>query len=90
MESLWCDLGVVSDLSHGGMRLVCKKVPKSPVRLELHGCGHELVVDARIAWATRLGFRRHELGIEFVNLTPKQVRQLTTMAMTNRVSRLAS
>ena len=90
MESLWCDRGVVSDLSNGGMRLICRKVPKSPVELELHGCGLELRLKATIAWSTRLGFRRHEVGVKFVNLTPEQARQLTTMAMTNRMSRLAS
>lgn len=89
MESVWCNLGIVTDLSNGGMRIICKKVPPSPTKLELHGCDMIISLDAKVAWSTRLGFRKHEVGLELQNVTPKIARQLTTLAMTNRIRRLA-
>ena len=41
----------------------------------------------RVIWSRKIGFRKSEVGIEFIEVTPELAQQLTTMAMNNRFRR---
>ena len=45
-------------------------------------------VRGRVAWSKRIAFRRHEIGVEFVNVSDELARELTHLATAcrNRLS----
>ena len=67
-ELLYCNLGPVLDLSAGGMRVLSTKSRAGNLDVELQGADVSLTVGAKVAWAHRLGFRRHEIGLSFVDV----------------------
>ncbi len=76
-QFLECHLGVgfyatVLDLSRTGMRLHraggAKFKAGDTTNWTLHWQEAKIPVQGKIAWIKRLGFRRHLLGIEFVNM----------------------
>ncbi|HWB20611.1 MAG TPA: PilZ domain-containing protein [Phycisphaerales bacterium] len=84
LELLMCDLGLVLDLSAGGMRVEGKK-PRTPtVIVQLQAENAQLTLRARVAWTKRLGFFRHEIGLEFVDVDTETNRILTEIAMKYR------
>ena len=46
------------------------------VRMRLHQDGKDLQLGGRVVRRHRLGLRRHEVGIQFVNLGAEQARML--------------
>jgi hypothetical protein len=87
-ESVASNLGAVLNLSSGGMRVLCRKVPRNPVGVELIGCGAHLKLRGEVAWVQRVGFFQKVVGIHFVDLTQEQTNLLTSLAMTNTVRRV--
>ncbi len=79
-ESLECDLGPVLDLSVGGMRLLCTKPRQGDVSVCLRGFDVDLKLQARVAWIRRLGFRRHEVGLSFLDVDDEVAALLTRVA----------
>jgi PilZ domain len=88
-ETLACNLGTVLDLSLGGMRVSCRKVP--------NGLMHTIDIDdhplpeplrGRIIWKRRTGWFKHEIGIEFEALTPEQSKALADVSRDFSVRRL--
>ncbi len=67
-ELLYCNLGPVLDLSAGGMRVLSTKRWAGNLDVELLGADVSLTLRAKVAWAHRLGFRRHEIGLSFVDV----------------------
>ena len=63
-----CTLGPVLDLSVGGLRLLSVRPHQGLVRVEIWGHDTDVTVEAKVVWARRLGFRRHELGLTFVDV----------------------
>lgn len=65
-------LGEVLDLSAAGLRVRHRGWPRITVGeivpLVLSVASSEVRVEARIVWMRRTGFRRHEIGVEFINL----------------------
>ena len=64
--------GTVLDLSRSGMRLHraggAKFKVGDTVSWNLHWQEADIPVQGEVAWMRRLGFRKHLMGIEFVNL----------------------
>lgn len=73
-ENVQCPLGEVKDLSRVGLRIACKGKP--PLRsaqvgkIRLRGPDGSIEVQSRVVWIKRVGLRRHEVGLEFVNVKP--------------------
>ncbi|MFO0826662.1 MAG: PilZ domain-containing protein [Phycisphaerales bacterium] len=67
MEStLSCTLGRVLDLSLGGLRVMCRRAPKTNVLdVRLWDSQDGIQTEVRVVWHVRRGFFRHELGLQF-------------------------
>ena len=61
-----CNRGTVLDLSTGGVRLRSPRRLRGAVHLTLRSGPARVEADATVAWTHRLGFARHEVGLEFV------------------------
>ncbi|HPO94093.1 MAG TPA: PilZ domain-containing protein [Phycisphaerales bacterium] len=78
VEMLRCDLGEVTDLSQTGMRVRTTRKPlldSTPAEVTLKTPSHAdepVSLTARVVWAKRKGLTEHEIGFEFVDLTPEQ------------------
>jgi len=85
-----CSLGKVLDLSATGMRLACRarralRVGET-VQVALTYGESRLVTEARVAWVVRAGFRKRQMGMEFVDLTDTEtakLRDIARMSMAN-------
>lgn len=73
-ENVRCPLGEVIDLSRVGMRITSKGKPplrKGQVgKIRLGGPDGSVDVQARVVRMKRIGLRRYEIGLEFVNVKP--------------------
>ena len=64
---LQCDLGQVLDITSTGLRVLCKRVPKDKwVKFDLNSTVDPIPVQAKIVWTKHVRFRRHEIGLRFV------------------------
>lgn len=86
-DTLACSRGKVLDLSAGGLRLLSRRKLKGLVGMALWDVNGGLKLYAEVVWSRRLGFRRHEIGMRFVDVTPELAADLTTLATENRVQR---
>ena len=86
-EALMCDLGPVLDLSSAGMRILCKRPLKSLVKAKVWAFDFSMTIDARVAWSNRLGFRRHEIGLEFLNVDESASKILGRISASHRMRR---
>jgi len=72
VDALRCDLGVVLDLSTVGMRIAAEGKPPlqvgKVVKIRLRIPEGAIAVDGRAVWIHRTGFRKYQIGIEFVNV----------------------
>jgi len=86
-ESLICDLGPVLDLSSGGMRILSKRQLYGSVKAKVWGFDICMTLDTRVAWSKRLGFRRHEIGLEFLNVDDSISKILGRISASHRMRR---
>lgn len=70
-SELHCSLGPVLDITSAGMRVICRRIPKNEVKFDLNTTVDPLPVRARVVWAKRLGFRKHEVGLHFIQSSPE-------------------
>ena len=64
---LQCSLGQVLDITSTGLRVLCKRVPKDKwVKFNLNSTVDPIPVHAKIVWTKKVRFRRHEIGLRFV------------------------
>ncbi len=86
-ESLECNLGPVLDLSTGGMRVLCKRPHEGPLEVRLQASQYSLTLSGQVIWSKRLGFRRHEIGVQFVDLDDDTSQVLSRISATYRMRR---
>ncbi len=86
-ESLMCDLGPVLDLSSGGMRILSKRPLRDIVKAKVWAFDFCMTLDTRVAWSNRLGFRRHEIGLEFINVDEPVSKILGRISALHRMRR---
>lgn len=86
-EALICDLGPVLDLSSGGMRILSKRPLKDLVKAKVWAFDFCMTLDTRVAWSNRLGFRRHEIGLEFINVDEPVSKILGRISALHRMRR---
>lgn len=76
MQDVTCSLGEVLDLSASGMRIRTPGTPELPCHQQAEitlGCiDGEVVVRVESIWERRTGWRKHEMGVRFLDLTPQQ------------------
>lgn len=77
--TLSSNLGPVIDLSRSGMRVLCSRRLKGLQSIVVFSRnGPHMEVTARVIWSERLGFRKHLIGLEFVE--PPPARQLANIS----------
>lgn len=87
-ESIRSNLGLVLDLSKGGMRVQSRKLPEDEVLdVELSDDEDTLLLRAEVAWSRKTGFRRFEIGLRFIDFGGELEARLTSLATRNRVQR---
>lgn len=82
-ESLMCSLGHVLDLSIGGMRIRASRALEGEHEVELKDAEEPLALKAQVAWCHRMGFRKYQVGLLFLDTTPEQRQHLTRLATRN-------
>ncbi len=81
-DSLWCSAGEVLDLSASGLRLQCTKAVGAGVgKVVLRDRNHTVEVQGRVVWCKKVGFRRFEVGLEFVDIAPETAATIRAMAV---------
>ena len=81
-SELHCSLGQVMDISLTGMRVTCRRMPKKVVAFDLNTAVAPMPVCAKVAWAKRVGFRKYEVGLHFLDRSPeldKLIRSCSTL-----------
>ena len=86
-EALDCNLGPVLDLSSGGMRVLSKRPREGELTVHLDGFDVTLKLDANVVWTTRHGFRRHEMGLEFMHVDEEMGQILSRISRQHRKQR---
>ncbi len=85
-EALKCNLGEVLNLSLGGMRVCCTRAPKDTVvEVELTYERETMKVQAEVVRSNKVGFRKHELGLRFLDVDPETAKQLTRVSLNHWV-----
>lgn len=83
-QAVRCSLGEVLDLSAGGMRVAAKRDPgisaDTVFDVRIDSPTGPCTVKAHVVWVTKRGWRRYELGVRFVELTPESRATLTLIA----------
>lgn len=83
-DTLASNVGTVRDLSAGGMRIISRRKLKGIVDVALWDIHRGLRLSAEVVWRRRLGFRRHETGLRFLEVNPDMARELTSLGADNR------
>ncbi len=65
-SELHCSLGRVQDISRAGARVSCRRSPKGSVAFQMNTTVDPLPTQAEVVWSKRLGFRKHEVGLRFM------------------------
>ncbi len=83
-EQLVSDLGPVLDLSAGGMRVLCTRPLLGMKDVGLRSGDLRLNLRTKVAWSRRLGFRRHEIGLTFLDADEKLGTMLSRISSDHR------
>ncbi len=86
-ESLVCDLGPILDLSIGGMRVLCKRRREGSLKIRLWAFQFYMNLDGQVVWTKHLGFRRHEIGVQFLNVDDDTAKILSRISAIHRMRR---
>ncbi|MBT8486673.1 MAG: PilZ domain-containing protein [Phycisphaerales bacterium] len=78
---LWCNLGVLQDISASGLRVVCKRPVEGGLRVVLRGPDRVMRLNARVVWCRKLKFRKYEAGIQFDQVPDDVAAYLRSMAL---------
>jgi len=87
-EELHCNLGEVIDLSLGGMQIRCTRVPKDKlVDVELIHQADTINLKAEIIRSSKAGFRKHEIGLRFLDVNQETAKLLSQVSLCHWVRR---
>jgi hypothetical protein len=84
-----CNLGDIVDLSAAGMRVITRKPLDGDTRVTLLAQRAAVQLSGKIAWSKRMGFRRHMVGVEFVQVDAHAEAMLTRLISEHRPRRAA-
>ena len=83
-EMVVSNLGPVLDLSTGGMRVLATSPLDGEFDVDLRGANVSLTLETKVAWVRRLGFRRFEVGLSFVNVDDELAKILARISNDHR------
>ena len=86
-EDLVSDLGPILDLSIGGMRVLCKRRREGSLKIRLWAFQFYMNLDGQVVWTEHLGFRRHEIGVQFLNIDDDTAKILSRISAIHRMRR---
>ena len=86
-EDLVSDLGPILDLSIGGMRVLCKRRREGLLKVRLWAFQFYMNLDGQVVWTKHLGFRRHEIGVQFLNIDDDTAKILSRISAIHRMRR---
>jgi hypothetical protein len=86
-EDLLSNLGPILDLSVGGMRVLCKRSREGSLKVRLWAYQFTMNLDGQVVWTKHLGFRRHEIGVEFLNVDDDTAKILARVSAIHRMRR---
>jgi len=87
-EGVESTLGTVVDLSLTGMRVIARGIPSEAVDVRISTPEEQVFLRVEVAWSKRIGFRRREVGLRFLDVTDDQKAILQRIAYTCRDRRL--
>ena len=70
------------------VQLYVDGVPKGEIEVELFDLEQPLILKAEVMWSRRLGFRRYEVGLNFVDIPSHVAKQLTRVSLNHRLRRM--
>jgi hypothetical protein len=76
-----CDRGKVIDISAGGMRVRRPRRLRGRLDVTMWTHHRRVTVRAQVIWCRRIGFRKYDVGLEFLDLTDELKRELTAIAL---------
>jgi hypothetical protein len=79
------NLGVVLDLSAGGMRILSTKSLEGEMDVQIWTESDSIALKAATVWSKRVGFRRHVIGFQFVDLDERATTKLCQIAASHRL-----
>ncbi len=82
-ETVACNLGSVINLSAGGLRLLSRRRLNGILSVELWDTHRGLRLRGKVIWCRRIGFRKHEVGVGLLNITPDIAGKLAAIAIDN-------
>ncbi len=85
VRQLKCNLGRVLDLSSGGVRLLSRRKLRGWHEITLADSDGGVRIEAEVKWSRRLGLWKHEIGLQFLNVTPDVATKLTKLVSNNRI-----
>ena len=81
-RSLHSSVGRVLDLSRTGMRVLSSRRLRGEIEVVLlNRGGPHLKLLARVVWSERLGFRKHLVGLELVNVSEQVASHLAKISV---------
>ena len=83
-DGITCNLGRIENLSASGMRVRVRGrlhvAPLQTIPLTIHGPLGPFTLTGKIVWTQKLGFRRHDVGVQFVEIHGGARQQLNSLA----------
>ena len=76
---LMCSHGSVLDVSDHGLRLLSPRRLNGFHEIRVWDNRGSITLVAGVRWTRRLGFRRHEVGLQLTGLTPAQAEHLESI-----------
>lgn len=83
VQETGCSIGRIEDISCSGMRIRTKtrmKVSQNPIGMRIETLDGPTVLPCKVVWSKRAGFRRWDIGVEFMAMTLDQRRMLNDLA----------
>ncbi len=84
-ESLSSNLGPVLDLSAGGVRILSSRDRQGEQTVDLFSNSGTFSLAGRVVWHRKLGFRKHEIGVEFSDVDEEAAQTLCDIARAHAV-----
>jgi len=84
-ESLSSNLGPVLDLSAGGARILSHRDREGDQTVELFSNSGTFSLEGKVVWHRKLGFRKHEIGVEFTDVDEDAAQKLSDIARAHAV-----
>ena len=87
-EALVCNLGLVIDISIGGMKVLSRTPHNGSVKIKFRDYPNLGTLEATVTWSRRAGLLMREIGMRFENVTPAASSILTQIASMHRIKRV--